>query len=165
MLSRKFVEMLKWFYLVYLNYNSLDEIPPMIGVMKIDLLALLKQVDSLGGYVAVTLSNKWGVIAQMHGLTTKDGEAIKDCFTKFIDMVLVYRDTAQVSWTEKALEKKGDSSMNAEEINPDSFESTHEGTVRDGYTEQHENRIGVGNASTDEEGSSNASSNDFDVIV
>ena len=62
-LSKKFVDMLKWFYLVYLNYNSLDEIPPKIGVIKIDLLALHKQVDSLGGYVAVTLSNKWGVIA------------------------------------------------------------------------------------------------------
>ena len=30
-LSKKFVDMLKWFYLVYLNYNSLDEIPPKIG--------------------------------------------------------------------------------------------------------------------------------------
>ena len=31
--SRKYVDMLKWFYLVYLNYDSLDEIPPSIGVI------------------------------------------------------------------------------------------------------------------------------------
>ena len=94
--SRKFVDMLKWFYLVYLNYDSLDEIPPNIGVIKLDLLALHKTVDSLGGYVAVTLSGKWSIVAQMQGLTTEQGEATKDCFKKFIDMVLVYHDTAQV---------------------------------------------------------------------
>ena len=63
--SRKYVDMVKWFYLVYLNYDVLDKIPPTIGVIKIDLLALHKMVDSLGGYVVVTLSNKWGTIAQM----------------------------------------------------------------------------------------------------
>ncbi|GJS91515.1 hypothetical protein Tco_0774151 [Tanacetum coccineum] len=30
--SRKFVEMVKWLYLVYLNYERLDEIPPRVGV-------------------------------------------------------------------------------------------------------------------------------------
>ena len=115
--------------------------------------------------MAVTLSNQWGVIAQLHGLTTEDGEATKECFAKFIDMVLVYQDTAQVSWTEKAQEEKGDSSKNAEEINPQSFEGSIGRTVMDGYTEDHENRLGVKDASTDGEGSSNASSNDFDVIV
>ena len=167
-LNKKFVDMLKWFYLVYLNYNSLDEIPPKIGVIKIDLLALHKQVDSLGGYVAVTLSGKWGLVAQMHGLTTEDGEATKDYFTKFIDMVLVYQDTAQVPWTEKAQEEKGDSSWTAEEINPQGFEGSIGRSVRDGYTEENENRLGVRDASNkdqDGEGSSNASSSDFDVIV
>ena len=78
--SRKFLDMLKWFYLVYLNYDHMDETPPSIGVFKIDLLALHKLVDSLGGYVSVTLGGKWSTVAQMQGLTTEEGEAMKDCF-------------------------------------------------------------------------------------
>ena len=78
--SRKYIAMVKWFYLVYLNYDYLDEIPPMIGVIKLDLLALHKAVDSLGGYVAVTLGDKWNKIAQMQGLTTKDGDTVKGVF-------------------------------------------------------------------------------------
>nr|GEX44668.1 ARID DNA-binding domain-containing protein [Tanacetum cinerariifolium] len=46
--GKKYVEMLKWFYLVYLNYDMLEEIPPVIGVMEINLLSLHKIVDSLG---------------------------------------------------------------------------------------------------------------------
>ncbi|GJZ02234.1 hypothetical protein Tco_0520195 [Tanacetum coccineum] len=46
--SKKYVEMLKWFYLVYLNYDRLDEIPPVVGVMEINLLSLHRIVNSLG---------------------------------------------------------------------------------------------------------------------
>nr|GEX40916.1 ARID DNA-binding domain-containing protein [Tanacetum cinerariifolium] len=51
--SKKYVEMLKWFYLVHLNYDMLEEIPPVIGVMEINLLSLHKTVDSLGGYLKI----------------------------------------------------------------------------------------------------------------
>nr|GEV42267.1 ARID DNA-binding domain-containing protein [Tanacetum cinerariifolium] len=47
--SKKYVEMLKWFYLAYLNHDMLEEIPPVIGVMEINLFSLHKTVDSLGG--------------------------------------------------------------------------------------------------------------------
>ncbi|GKA36285.1 ARID DNA-binding domain-containing protein [Tanacetum coccineum] len=75
--SKKYVEMLKWFYLVYLNYDMLEEIPPVIGVMEINLLSLHKIVDSLGGYLCVTLGDKWKTIANLQGLTKDDGEAVK----------------------------------------------------------------------------------------
>ena len=46
--STKYIDMMKWFYLVYLNYDVLDKIPPTIRVIKIDFLALHQMVDSLG---------------------------------------------------------------------------------------------------------------------
>nr|GEV84418.1 ARID DNA-binding domain-containing protein [Tanacetum cinerariifolium] len=48
------LKMLKWFYLVHLNYDMLEEIPPVIGVMEINLLGLHKTVDSLGVYYETT---------------------------------------------------------------------------------------------------------------
>ncbi|GJW19332.1 ARID DNA-binding domain-containing protein [Tanacetum coccineum] len=63
--SKKFVEMVKWFYLVYLNYERLDKIPPRVGVMEINLLSLHKIIDNLGGYLCVTLGEKWKVVASL----------------------------------------------------------------------------------------------------
>nr|GEX35261.1 ARID DNA-binding domain-containing protein [Tanacetum cinerariifolium] len=57
--SKKYVEMLKWFYLVYLNYDMLEKMPSVIGVMEINLLSLHKIVDSLGGCLRVTLEKTW----------------------------------------------------------------------------------------------------------
>ena len=65
--SKKYVEMLKWFYLVYLNYDRLEKIPPVIGVMDINLLSFHKIVDSLGGYLCVTFGDKWKTIANLQG--------------------------------------------------------------------------------------------------
>ncbi|GKE75594.1 ARID DNA-binding domain-containing protein [Tanacetum coccineum] len=61
--SKKYVDMLKWFYLVYLNYDMLKKIPPVVGVMEINLLSLHKIVDNLGGYMCVTLGDKWKTVA------------------------------------------------------------------------------------------------------
>ncbi|GKE40343.1 ARID DNA-binding domain-containing protein, partial [Tanacetum coccineum] len=97
---------LKWFYLVYLNYDMLEKIPLVVGVMEINLLSLYKIVDSLGGYLCVTLGNKWKTVASIQGLTDNDdGEAIKGCYRNFIDMVQVYYETAKKTWFEK--EPKG----------------------------------------------------------
>ncbi|GKC16464.1 ARID DNA-binding domain-containing protein, partial [Tanacetum coccineum] len=61
--SRKFVDMLRWFYLVHLNYERLDVIPPRVGVMEINLLSLHKIIGNLGGYMCVTLGDKWKTVA------------------------------------------------------------------------------------------------------
>ncbi|GKA66763.1 DNA helicase [Tanacetum coccineum] len=79
----------------------LEEIPPVIGVMEINLLSLHKIVDSLRGYLCVTLGDKWKTIANLQGLTKDDGEAVKGCYKKFIDMVQVYNETTKMPWYEK----------------------------------------------------------------
>jgi hypothetical protein len=56
-LSRKFMDMIEWFYLVYLKQDVLGDLPPVIGVVKVDLLGLYKLVDNLGGYMNVTFNN------------------------------------------------------------------------------------------------------------
>ena len=45
----------------------------------------------------------------MQGLTQEDGEAIKDCFRKFIDLMVVYHETTRVPWDERPLEVGGSS--------------------------------------------------------
>nr|GEX81768.1 putative ribonuclease H-like domain-containing protein [Tanacetum cinerariifolium] len=94
--SKKYVEMLKWFYLVHLNYDMLEGIPPVIGVMEINLLGLHKTVDGFGGYLCVTLVDKWKTIANLQGLTDDNGEIVKGCYKKFIDMVQVYYETTKM---------------------------------------------------------------------
>ena len=66
-------------------------------------------VASVGGYVTATLGNKWGMIAMMQGPTQEDGEAIKGCFRKFIDLMMVYLETARAPWGEKPMEVGGSS--------------------------------------------------------
>nr|GEW27975.1 ARID DNA-binding domain-containing protein [Tanacetum cinerariifolium] len=68
-LSKRFEDMLKWFYLVYLRRDVLEPLPPIIGGVKIDLLGLYKMVDSMGGYLSVTFENKWKEVAVIRGLT------------------------------------------------------------------------------------------------
>ena len=89
-LRGKFMEMLEWFYIGYLQQDVLGSLPPVIGVTKIDLLGLYKFVDGLGGYMDVTLNNKWNKVAQLLGLTQEDEEAVKECYKEYIGMVKIY---------------------------------------------------------------------------
>ena len=69
---------------------------------------------------------------------------------------------------EKAQKERGESSWTAEQKNPQCFEGSRGRSVRDGYTEEEVNRLGVRDASNEDqndEGTSNGSSSDFDVIV
>ncbi|GJZ61362.1 ARID DNA-binding domain-containing protein [Tanacetum coccineum] len=49
--------MLEWFYLVYLKQDVLGDLPPVIEVVKVDLLGLYKLVDNLGGYIGVKMES------------------------------------------------------------------------------------------------------------
>ncbi|GJZ20064.1 ARID DNA-binding domain-containing protein [Tanacetum coccineum] len=93
--SRKFMEMIKWFYLVHLNYERLEAIPTRVGVMEINLLSLHKIIDDFGGYLCVTMGDMWKTVAELQGLTKEDGKAMRDCYKRFIDLVQVYYDTAE----------------------------------------------------------------------
>ena len=81
------------------------------------MLCLHKIVESLGGYFSITLGDKWGTIAQLQGLTNKDEEAVKNCYRKFIDLIVIYHETAKVTWDEKPKEV-GECSKIAEDRDP-----------------------------------------------
>ena len=155
--TRKFIDMVKWFYMVHLNYDHLDEVPPVVGVMKIDLLALHKIVEGMDGYVAVTLSGKWGKVAQMLGLTIEDGDIIKGCFQKFVDMIVVYYDTAQIQWTtEKHKFEEGECSWTAQR---------HQEGGLDGWDEHTQQANRLDTEKGKQIATSSDGSNGFDVLV
>ncbi|GKA51668.1 ARID DNA-binding domain-containing protein [Tanacetum coccineum] len=79
-LSKRFEDMLKWFYLIYLGRDVLETLPPIIGGVKIDLMGLYKMVDSMGGYLGVSFGNKWKDVALIHGLTKEHDEVLKECY-------------------------------------------------------------------------------------
>nr|GEY29826.1 ARID DNA-binding domain-containing protein [Tanacetum cinerariifolium] len=148
--SKKYVDMLKWFYLVYLNNDMLDKIPPVVGVMEINLLSLHKIVDNLGG---------------------DDGEAIKECYRKFIDMVQVYYETAKKPWYERKPKEDvvENSSGNARVKDPQGKEKDdagkEEALEEDMNIKTHFGVRLVGNMEEEAEQGSITDSNDFEVIV
>nr|GEU76764.1 ARID DNA-binding domain-containing protein [Tanacetum cinerariifolium] len=98
---KKFMEMLEWFYLGYLGQDVLGELPPVIGVIKVDLLGLYKFVDDLGGYMNVSFNNKWNEIAKLLGLAQENQEVVKECYKEFIGMVKIYYEEAKRSKQER----------------------------------------------------------------
>lgn len=145
-----------------LNYDTLDNIPPIFGVIEMNVLSLFKIVESLGGYFSVTLSNKWGIIAKLQGLTNEDSEAVRNCYKKFIDLILIYHDTTRVPQGEKPLEV-GESSKLVEARDPQGQKGSAE---RDGTHEEEMNKFGV-KLDDNEDGQQGSSqdSNDFEVIA
>ena len=89
--------------------------------------------------VFVTLGDKWGTIAQLQGLTNKDEEAVKNCYRKFIDLIVIYHETAKVPWDEKPKEV-GECSKDAEERDPQGQKDNAE---KDGANEEGMNKFGV----------------------
>ncbi|GJR47075.1 ARID DNA-binding domain-containing protein [Tanacetum coccineum] len=153
------------------DVHELDEIPPVVGVMEINLLSLHKIVDNLGGYLCVTLGDKWKTIASLQGLTEDDQEAIKGCYKRFIDMVQVYYETAKKPWYEKKPKEDvvKSSSGNARVKDPQGKEKDDAG--KEEALEEDMNmktQFGVrlvGNMEKEAEEGSITDSNDFKVIV
>ncbi|GKC38266.1 ARID DNA-binding domain-containing protein [Tanacetum coccineum] len=96
-LKGKFMEMLEWFYLGYLKQDVLGELPPVIGVIRIDLLGLYKFVDAMGGYMNVTFNDKWYQVANILGLANEHHETVKEVYKEYIGMVKVYYEEAKRS--------------------------------------------------------------------
>ncbi|GJS95347.1 ARID DNA-binding domain-containing protein [Tanacetum coccineum] len=172
--STKFVDMLKWFYLVHLNYERLDMIPPRVGVMEINFLSLHKIIGNLGGYLCVTLGDKWKTVASLQGLTDEDGEAMRDCYKRFIDLVQVYCETAERPWYDCRMPEKemGESSRIGAKEDPQGMDKGKagiletQGALEEGMNQ--ETQFGVkleSNMEEDAEEESMTGSNDFEIIV
>nr|GEW73707.1 ARID DNA-binding domain-containing protein [Tanacetum cinerariifolium] len=180
-LSKRFEDMLKWFYLVYLGRDVLETLPQIIGKVKIDLLGLYKMVDSMGGYLGVFFGNKWKDVALIHGLTKEHDEELKECYKRTINLVKCYYETTLRSWYKDGLVKNGETDKVGCEKNP------HEGVgssglqvVRDNTRERFKNiqggetHFGVilegdnetdGNQVTDQRDEGNTSENDDFVVI
>ncbi|GJZ53785.1 ARID DNA-binding domain-containing protein [Tanacetum coccineum] len=96
-LKGKFVEVLEWFYIEYLKQDVLGELPPVIGVIRIDLLGLYKFVDAMGGYMNVTFNDEWDQVANILGLASKHHETVKEVYKEYIGMMKVYYEEAKRS--------------------------------------------------------------------
>lgn len=88
-LKGKFMEMIEWFYKEYLGQEVLGELPPTVGVIKIDLLALYKFVDALGGYMNVSFNGNWHQLTKILGLAYEHQETVKEIY-EYIGLVKLY---------------------------------------------------------------------------
>ncbi|GJS57378.1 ARID DNA-binding domain-containing protein [Tanacetum coccineum] len=189
-LRKRFEDMIKWFYLIYLKQDVLEPLPPVIGNVKIDLLGLYKMVDSMGGYLSVSFGNRWKEVAVIHGLTEAHEEDLKACYKRTIDMVKFCYDTTLRPWfkeepvkCEKTKKVEGGCD-HAKEENPQEHDGSSKnglGVVRENTREYFENvqrsetRFGVileGNNDTDvdqmadqEDGANTSETDDFVVIT
>ena len=93
-LSKRFLELLEWFYLEFMRQSTLGILPPTIGVIKVDMLGLYKFVDELGGYMNVTLNNQWYQVARLLGLADEKQEELKECYKEYIGLVKIYYEDA-----------------------------------------------------------------------
>nr|GEZ00164.1 ARID DNA-binding domain-containing protein [Tanacetum cinerariifolium] len=96
-LKGKFMEMLEWFYLGYLGQEVLGELPPVVRVIRIDLLGLYKFVDAMGGYMNVTFNDKWYQVAKILGLAYEHHETVKEVYKEYIGIGKVYYEEANRS--------------------------------------------------------------------
>ncbi|GKB41731.1 ARID DNA-binding domain-containing protein [Tanacetum coccineum] len=104
-LRKRFEDMIKWFYLIYLKQDVLEPLQLVIRNVKIDLLGLYKMVDSMGGYLSVSFGNRLKEVVVIHGLTEAHEEDLKACYKRTIDMVKFYYDTTLRPWFKEELVK------------------------------------------------------------
>nr|GEU95757.1 bulb-type lectin domain-containing protein [Tanacetum cinerariifolium] len=110
-------------------------------------------------------------IANLQGLTKDDGEAVKGCYKKFIDMVQAYYETTKMPWYEKKPKEDvvESSSGNAIVKDPQCKEKDDAG-IEEALEEDmnKKTQFGVrleGNVEEEAEEGSTTDSNDFIVIV
>nr|GEV79296.1 bulb-type lectin domain-containing protein [Tanacetum cinerariifolium] len=92
----KFDKAVKWFYKSYLENPLPGPIPLRINGVQIHLFDLYKLIEGLGGYLSVYFRNEFGTIGEILGLSKKDGEEVKKCYIKYLDVFTSYYKTARV---------------------------------------------------------------------
>ncbi|GKF28133.1 ARID DNA-binding domain-containing protein [Tanacetum coccineum] len=64
-----------------------------------------KDAYSMGGYLSVSLGNKWKDVAMIHGLPKEHDEDLKECYKRTIDLVKCYNETTLRAWYKEGLVK------------------------------------------------------------
>nr|GEV80413.1 ARID DNA-binding domain-containing protein [Tanacetum cinerariifolium] len=90
-----FNKVVKWFYNHYLERSIPRPIPPTIKGIQIHLFDLYKLVEGLGGYLSVHFCQEFDTIGQILGLSKGNGEEIKECYMKYLDVFTSYFKTAR----------------------------------------------------------------------
>ncbi|PWA68969.1 bulb-type lectin domain-containing protein [Artemisia annua] len=91
----KFDKVVKWFYNHYLNKSLPGPIPPTINGIQVHLLDLYKLIEGLGGYLSVHFGQEFGTIGELIGLSKQDGDELKKCYIKYLDIFTSYYKTAR----------------------------------------------------------------------
>ncbi|PWA38222.1 bulb-type lectin domain-containing protein [Artemisia annua] len=91
----KFDKVVKWFYNHYLNKSLPGPIPPTINGTQVYLLDLYKLIEGLGGYLSVHFGQEFGTIGELIGLSKQDGDELKKCYIKYLDIFTSYYKTAR----------------------------------------------------------------------
>ncbi|GKD51526.1 ARID DNA-binding domain-containing protein [Tanacetum coccineum] len=91
----RFVKVLKWFYSHCLQRQLPGPIPPIIHGIPIHLFDLYKLIEYMGGYLSVHFGQEFGALAEIIGLTRKDGEDIRKCYMVYLDIFISYYKTAR----------------------------------------------------------------------
>ncbi|PWA48528.1 bulb-type lectin domain-containing protein [Artemisia annua] len=91
----KFDKVVKWFYNHYLNKSLPGPIPPTINGIQVHLLDLYKLIEGLGGYLSVHFGKEFGTIGELIGLSKQDGDELKKCYIKYLDIFTSYYKTAR----------------------------------------------------------------------
>ncbi|GKD05435.1 hypothetical protein Tco_1180409 [Tanacetum coccineum] len=148
-LRKRFLDMIKWFYLM---------------------------IDSMGGYLSVTLGNKWKEVDVIHGLTKAHEDELKSCYKCTIEMVKCYYDTTMKPWfREEPVKTKmvEDGRDYAKKENPQGcdglevgIENTCQGNkTRFGVNLEDNKTTTVNNEADQEDSASTSGCNDFIVIT
>ncbi|GJX45732.1 ARID DNA-binding domain-containing protein [Tanacetum coccineum] len=168
-----FMDLVRKDSLVYKNWEIFSR--KFVGnVKEINLLSLHKIIDDFGGYLCVTMGDMWKTVAELQGLTKEDGEAMRDCYKRFIDLVQVYYDTVERPWNDTRIPRKevGEGSRIGAREDPQGMDKGKagigetQGALGEGIN--HETRFRVKlESNVDEDNaeiSSMTGSNDFEVI-
>ncbi|GJT14804.1 ARID DNA-binding domain-containing protein [Tanacetum coccineum] len=91
----KFNKVVKWFYNHYLERSIPGPIPPTIKGIQIHLFDLYKLMEGSGGYLSVHFCQEFDTIGEILGLSKGNGEEIKECYMKYLDVLTSYFKTAR----------------------------------------------------------------------
>nr|GEU74338.1 transposon TX1 uncharacterized [Tanacetum cinerariifolium] len=91
----RFVKVLKWLYIHYLQRQLSGPIPPIIHGIPIHLFDLYKLIECMRGYLSVHFGEEFGALAEILGLTRKDREDIRKFYMVYLDIFTSYYKTAR----------------------------------------------------------------------